>query len=150
MKFENLFHIMLICFLALGACEQKAATDGALESVKFSLSADSSGVELHKLSADVLDFLQSDTLTEKQWQAFFGVYPEPGDPELRDFQKALPGNYRLMDSVIIFSPAERFRKDSVYFARFYKRNILAKPSDVILGDRGLSAENDIVEFVFKR
>ena len=150
MKFENLFHIMLICFLTLGACNRKEAENGALERVRFSLSADSSSVEVHKLPADVLDFLQADTLSEKQWQAFFGVYRQPVDAELKDFQKPLSGSYRLQDSLIIFSPSEDFRKDSVYFARFYKRNILVKPSDVILGDRGLSAETDVIEFDFKR
>jgi hypothetical protein len=150
MKFENLFHIVLICFLVLTACRGNREQNLHGKQVRFSLSPDSSAVALQGLPADVLEYLGSDTLAEKEWQAFFGVYPEPEDPELKDIQRPVSGSYSVKDSIILFVPAEAFKKDSLYFARFYSRSILAKPSDVIMGEGGLSAQADVVEFVFKR
>ncbi|NEU08990.1 hypothetical protein GZH53_11760 [Flavihumibacter sp. R14] len=150
MKVENLFHLILICFLGLMACSNKKALNTPHEKVRFSLAADSSAVEMHGLSSDVLDYLGSDSLGEKEWQSFFSVYPDHGDPELKDLQRPLAGQYLLKDSVISFVPAEEFKKDSVYFARFYTRNILGKPSDLVMDGRGLSEQAEIVEFSFKK
>jgi hypothetical protein len=150
MKFENLFHIMLICFLGLTACKGKQREDLPRQQVRLSLSADSSAVELHGLPADVLESLGTDSLGEKQWQSFFGVYSDPGDPELKDLQRPVSGSYSVKDSIISFVPAEEFEKDSLYFTRFYSRYILDKPSDVIMGEGGISAQAEVVEFVFKR
>ena len=150
MKFENLFHLMVICFFGLTACQGKPQKDTDKQDVRISLSDDSSVVELHDLPLDVLDYLGSDTLGEKEWQGFFAVYPDPGDPELKDLQRPVSGSYSVKDKIILFIPTKEFKKDNVYFARFYMRNILAKPSEVVMGERGLSAPAEVVEFEFKR
>jgi len=150
MKVENLFHIIVICFLGLGACKGKQRDVYMLPQLRFSLSADSSSVELHGLPADFIDALSADSLGEKEWQGLLGVYSDPNDPEMRDFQRPLAGQYSLRDSVVLFVPAEAFKRDSVYFARFYNQHILAKPSDMIMGDRRISGDAEVLEFVFTK
>jgi len=150
MKFENLFHIMLICFLAITGCADRQAKIAAAQQPRLSLSADSSAVELHDLPADILEHFRTDTLTIREWQGFFAVYRDPGDPELKDIQAPLAGTYSVNDSLVVFVPDDDFVSDSGYFARYYDRNILAAPSDIVVNKRGLSAEVKVVEVVFRR
>jgi hypothetical protein len=150
MKVENLFHIILIFLVGLSSCSRKSAEQAPEQSIRISLSEDSSGVELHGLDADVLEWLGTDTLGEKEWQGFFAIFSDQGDPELRDLQRPLAGEYRVKDRMILFVPAEKFKPDSVYFARYYSRDILEKPSDLIMREGSLSGNAGVVEFVFKR
>ena len=133
----------------MAACNPKPSPGALQKGVHISISADSSSVELHKLEPDVLEYLQEDSLTVKEWQSVFAVYQDVNDPELRDLQPALEGKYFVRDSVIIFLPKEGFKNDSVYYARFYSPQILMKPSDVI-GEGNLSKRAEVVEFSFKR
>ena len=149
MKVENLFHIILISLLVMTACNSKPAPQAKQKEVHISLSADSSTVELHMLQPDVLEYLQRDSLTRKEWQNVFAVYPDVTDPELRDLQPALEGDYLVKDSIIVFLPKEGFKNDSAYFARFYSPQILMKPSDVIM-EGNLSRRAEIIEFNFRR
>lgn len=149
MKIENTLHIILISFLCLTACSSKPSPGALQKGVHISLSADSSTIELHNLQPDVLEYLQRDSLTKKEWQSVFAVYQDISDPELRDLQKALEGKYLVRDSMIIFLPTEGFKRDSAYFARFYSPKILAKPSDVIV-EGNLSRQSETVEFIFRR
>jgi hypothetical protein len=63
--------------------------------------------------------LKKDSLTRDSWQNIFAVYRIPADTDMKDFQKAQPGNYLINDSVIIFKPDTSFKKHERYFARFY-------------------------------
>lgn len=135
--------------LLAAACREKTSDLSSGIRVQMNLSADSSAVELHHVRPDVLEYLQSDSLSLKEWQSFFSVYPVPSDPEMRDFQPSLPGLYSVRDSTIVFIPEKQFEKDSLYFARCYSRQIMVEPSDLVMG-RKLSAEAEFVEFEFKR
>ena len=149
MKFENVLHIILISFSCLTACSSNPTPSALQKGVHITLSADSSTVELHDVELDVLEYLQGDSLSKKEWQGLFAVYPDTNDPELRDLQFPLEGNYIVRDSIIVFLPKEDFKKDSQYFARFYRRKILGKPSDVVI-EGNLSRQTQTVEFNFKR
>lgn len=147
MKVENLFHILLIILLGCVSCKPKSSKPGSESRVQFQLSSDSSTIVLHHANAALLEYLREDSLSEKQWQSFFSVYTDPGDEELRDIQKPIQGQYLLRDSLIIFVPAEKFHQGVKYFARFYNRHVLDKPSDVIR-ERKLG-ESEFTEFSFK-
>jgi hypothetical protein len=41
---------------------------------------------------------------------------------LKDFQNAQPGNYKVKDSLVIFTPDTPFRKGQVYFVRSFDYN----------------------------
>jgi len=149
MKFEKILHIILIGIPYLSACSSHPSPDVLQKGVHISLSADSSSVELHRVQPDVLAYLQGDSLSRKDWQSLFAVYPDSPDPELRDLQIPLEGDYVLRDSTIVFLPHEGFKKDSAYFARFYSRKILGTPSDVVL-EGNLSGQAKTVEYKFRR
>lgn len=150
MEVRNLlvFSIMNV-MLFTTACREKTSETSSGKRVQISLSADSSAVELRHVRPDVLEYLQSDSLSLKEWQSFFSVFLTPGDPELRDLQRPLNGRYSVRDTTIVFIPEKQFEKDSLYFARCFSRQIMDEPSDLVMG-RKLSAESEFVEFNFKR
>jgi hypothetical protein len=54
------------------------------------------------------------------WQSFLPVYRMPADTDLKDYQKAQPGNYKIKDSIVVFTPDTPFRKEQAYFLRYYQ------------------------------
>lgn len=150
MKLDKLAHsIFMISLFLVAACQSKPTAPSLANQVQIRLSADSSSVELHAVRPDVVDYLKSDSIGLKEWQSFFSVYPAPADPEMRDFQRPLPGSYRVRDTTIVFIPNEQFEKDSLYFVRCYSRQIMDEPSDLVMGEK-LSVATEFVEFEFKR
>lgn len=149
MKFENLFHIILISFLAITACNPNSISETSQPIITISLSADSTAVELHQVPQHILEYFQADSLSLKEWQSFFSVYPDASDPELRGLQSSLTGRYFLQDSTIVFVPQQKFQKDSTYYARFYIPKALSKPSDIFIG-KNISDDSELIEFDFKR
>lgn len=146
---RNVLRIILISILCLSACSSDPSPAALQKGVHISLSADSSSVELHLVQPDVLEYLKEDSLSKKEWNGLFAVYRDPKDPELRDLQLPLKGNYLVKDSVIVFLPLEGFERDSGYFARFYSPKTLVKPSDAI-AEGNLARKPEIVEFNFIR
>jgi hypothetical protein len=53
------------------------------------------------------------------WQALVPVYKMPADTDMKDFQSAQPGRYKVKDSVVVFTPDTPFRQGQAYFARYY-------------------------------
>ncbi len=149
MKIENLFQIILISFLVFAACKAKPGIDAVAQQITIALSSDSTSVELRRVPEHILQYLRTDSLTQKEWQTFFSVYPDVSNPEIRDLQLPLGGNYLVRDSLILFIPTTKFERDSSYFARFYSRKLIDKPSDVIRGKK-LFEDSKVVEFGFKR
>lgn len=54
------------------------------------------------------------------WQSLIPVYKMPADTDMKDFQAAQPGNYRIQDSVVVFTPDTPFMKGQLYFVRFFQ------------------------------
>ncbi|MEO8795949.1 MAG: hypothetical protein ABI390_10815, partial [Daejeonella sp.] len=73
---------------------------------------------------------------------------EPKDPDLRDIQKPLAGNYSVKDSTINFKPAQQFKKGEAYFVQCYARKIYVAPQDFIR-EHHLPSKNSFQEVVFK-
>jgi hypothetical protein len=53
------------------------------------------------------------------WQSLLPVYKMPADTDMKDYQNTQPGNYRVLDSIVVFTPDTAFKKDQAYFLRFY-------------------------------
>ena len=56
----------------------------------------------------------------RRWQSLIPVYKMPADTELKDYQPVQPGQYKLIDSAIVFTPDTPFEKGKFYFMRYYK------------------------------
>lgn len=148
MKLKILFHIAAIIFLTFNSCKQGKVKQSPSNDMLIRLSADSSAVELHHIPPYVIDEFLADSLENSQWENFFAVYEESPDPEMRDFQPALHGQYLIGDGIVRFLPDEDFRKDASYFARYYTRILLQEPQDII-SSRKLSSSEGFVEYKFK-
>lgn len=118
------------------------------EIIKIKLNSDSSAVELTDIPAHVLEEFTSDSLDFSQWSNFFAVYEEVKDPEMRDFQSAITGTYRIDKNVITFRPDSAFGKGKSYFSRCYTKVLLSGPEDILSSGK-LSASDNSVEFRFK-
>lgn len=82
------------------------------------------------------------------WQSLLPVYKMPGDTDMKDYQNAQPGNYRLKDSVIIFTPDTPFKKDKVYFIRYYQHTEGANAWQYIR-DKKRPGELQYIDLIFK-
>ena len=54
------------------------------------------------------------------WKTLLPVYKMPADTDMKDFQTAQPGSYKVTDSVVVFTPDTAFKKGQTYFLRTYK------------------------------
>lgn len=147
MNVKNLFHFLLIIFCTSGGCSSAGKPEAGQTGIEISLSRDSTSVELHHISRDILQSFQTDSLDEDQWQDFFAVYIEPADATLRDIQKPLKGTYHVSGSLISFTPAVAFKKGQTYYAQCYAKKLLIEPTDIIIS-RKLPSETAPVEKTF--
>jgi len=49
------------------------------------------------------------------WQSLLPVYKMPADTDLKDYQDAQPGNYKVKDSVVVLNQTLRLKKGSFIF-----------------------------------
>jgi len=54
------------------------------------------------------------------WQSLIPVYKLPADTDLKDYQPAQPGVYKIIDSAVVFTPDTPFINGKTYFMRYYK------------------------------
>ena len=147
MKVEILFHIISFIFLIACGCKSPGQSTNNSTSLIIRLSPDSLAVELHGVPSEVLADFKSDSLTEKEWNSFFAIYKVPSDPELRDIERPLKGDYVVKDSIVNFMPAEPFHKKQSYFVQCYARKLFVEPEDIIKS-RKLPSRSSVQEVVF--
>ena len=56
------------------------------------------------------------------WQSLLPVYKMPSDTDMKDYQEVQPGNYKVDDSVVVFTPDTAFVKDQAYFLRYFRHD----------------------------
>ena len=54
------------------------------------------------------------------WESLLPVYKMPADTDLKDYQNVQTGKYRVVDTVIIFTPDTTFEKGQSYFLRYFQ------------------------------
>lgn len=119
-----MYRIVLFYFciggLAMG-CQNSATTDKGGLGLNIRLSADKSAVLVEPLPPELVSSLSdTDTLL---WKQFLKVYPEPEDPDLRDFQKPMTGKYLLAGNSLRFKPDVPFKKGQAYFAQVQTKDL---------------------------
>lgn len=65
------------------------------------------------------------------WQSLLSVYKMPADTDLKDYQDAQPGSYKVRDSVVVFTPDTPFKKSQAYFLRYYQYDKVTDAWDYI-------------------
>ncbi len=109
---KQLFAILLL--LCLGCTHHSPKVD-----IKINLSHSNRSLTINGFDKAVIADIGRDTVNNDAWQSLLPVYKMPADTDMKDYQKAQPGNYVVADSVVIFTPDTLFKKGQSYFLRYY-------------------------------
>ncbi|MBS1532426.1 MAG: hypothetical protein JSU01_19140 [Bacteroidetes bacterium] len=66
----------------------------------------------------IIDDISRDTSNEA-WQNLLPVYKMPDDTDMKDFQHAQPGKYKVEGNEVTFTPDTPFGKGQTYFLRTF-------------------------------
>ena len=110
MKNSGLFLVLILC---LGCTRQPPKID-----IKISLTDSNRSLKISGFDKAVIADIGRDTANDA-WQSLLPVYKMPADTDMKDYQKAQPGNYKVEDSVVVFTPDTLFKKGQSYFLRYY-------------------------------
>ena len=113
MKKAGVILTLLICF---GCTHQPYKID-----IKINLADSNHILKISGLDKSIITEISRDT-SNYAWQSLFSVYKMPVDTDLIDYQKAQPGNYKVEDSVVVFTPDTAFKKGQAYFLRYYQHD----------------------------
>ncbi|HEY4197332.1 MAG TPA: hypothetical protein VGM63_17440 [Mucilaginibacter sp.] len=106
----------ILLILCLGCKQQPPKIN-----IKISLTDSNRSVKISGLDQSIITEIGRDT-SNYAWESLFAVYKMPADTDLMDYQNAQPGNYKVQDSVVVFTPDTSFKKGQVYFLRYYQHD----------------------------
>jgi hypothetical protein len=107
---------LLLTLVGLGC-----ATHPPRANVKVALTDSNRSIQIAGFDKEVINDIAQNSI-DSAWRALLPVYRMPLDTDMKDFQNAQPGNYRVKDSLVIFTPDTPFRKGQVYFVRSFEYN----------------------------
>ena len=84
-----------------------------------SLADSNHSVRITGFDKAIIDDIGRDT-ANGVWQSLLPVYKMPADTDMKDFQNAQPGNYKVVDSAVVFTPDTAFKQGQAYFVRWYQ------------------------------
>ncbi len=116
--------------------------------VQISLINKNSSVKLKGLDYGIISEINRDSVTGI-WQILIPVYKMPADTDLKNYQSAQPGTYKIIDSAMVFTPDTPFVKDKTYFMRYYKFGEGNSTMDFIKGNKKLR-DIPYVDLIFKQ
>jgi hypothetical protein len=105
--------LSLFLLLLLGCSNQPKPVD-----IQISLADSNRNLKINGFDKAIIAEIGRDT-SNGAWQSLLPVYKMPIDTDMKDFQPAQPGQYRVADSVVIFTPDTSFKKGQPYFLRYY-------------------------------
>lgn len=104
---------LLFIVLFLAACQHKAPK------VIVSLDRAEGTVKVTGIPHEILYAIKADSFNVNTWQNLFPVSVMPADTEMKNYQRAMPGKYKISDKDISFIPDTAFTSGKTYFARYY-------------------------------
>ena len=113
MKKARIILIVLICF---GCARQPNKID-----IKINLTDSNKAIKITGLDKSIITEISRDA-SNYAWQSLFTIYKMPADTDLMDYQNVQPGNYKVEDSIVVFTPDTAFKKGQVYFLRYYQHD----------------------------
>ena len=78
-----------------------------------------SSVKLTGVDCAIIGEINRDSIPGA-WQSFVPVYRMPADTDLKNYQPAQPGVYKIIDSAVVFTPDTPFASGKTYFMRYYQ------------------------------
>jgi len=113
MKIAVLFLVIITC---VGCSNSPKPVD-----VKVSLTNDNRSLKISGFDKAIIAEIGRDTNNEA-WQSLLPVYTMPKDTDMKDYQNEQPGNYKVDDSLVIFTPDTAFKKGQTYFLRYFSHD----------------------------
>jgi len=108
-----------VCFIGLVLMCLSCTRHAPTANVKIGLVDSNRAVQISGFDRAIVEDIGRDTASEV-WQSLLPVYKMPADTDMKDFQNAQPGHYKVMDSVVVFTPDTAFKKGQLYFVRWYQ------------------------------
>ena len=104
-----------VCFLLLLGigCKQSQPPIN----IHINLTDSNKSLKITGIDPTILNDIDRDSV--KNWQSLFAIYRLPADTDMKDYQPIQPGQYRLKDSALIFTPDTPFAGQQRYFLRYY-------------------------------
>ncbi|MBS1503483.1 MAG: hypothetical protein JST32_15550 [Bacteroidetes bacterium] len=88
------------------------------QNIAVNLSYSNRSLQISGFNKAVIDDIARDS-SDGAWHVLLPVYKMPADTEMKDFQNAQPGKYKVTGNAIIYTPDTPFVKDQVYFLRAF-------------------------------
>ncbi|HWD90141.1 MAG TPA: hypothetical protein VG367_18565 [Mucilaginibacter sp.] len=86
--------------------------------IKIKLDRNKHSIQISGFNKMIIDDISQDTSSEA-WRSLLPVYKMPADTDMKDFQNAQPGKYKVAGNEVIFTPDTPFRKNQEYFLRTF-------------------------------
>jgi hypothetical protein len=115
--------------------------------VQISLTNKNNSVKLKGLDYGIISEINRDSVPGI-WYSLVPVYKMPADTDLKDYQPAQRGAYKIIDSALVFTPDTPFVNGKTYFMRYYKFNEGHSTMDFIKGS-GRIRNVPYVDLIFK-
>jgi hypothetical protein len=125
---KTVYALFLICL----SCTSKPDKTN----VQISLINNNSAVKLKGLDYGIISEINRDSVPGA-WQSLIPVYKLPTDTDLKDYQPAQPGVYKIIDSAVVFTPDTPFINGKTYFMRYHKFDEGHSTMDYIKGSARL-------------
>lgn len=107
---------VLLLWLFLSGCTTRSNTN-----ISISLIDSNHSLQISGFDKEIIDDIAQNS-ADSAWLSLLPVYKMPADTDMKDFQNAQPGKYRVKDSLVIYTPDTPFRKGQVYFVRSFDYN----------------------------
>ena len=131
--------LILFCF----SCTKRQG----MPSVNISMIDNRHSVKVKGLDYAIISEINRDSIPDV-WQSLILVYRMPPDTDLKNYQVAQPGVYKIIDSAVVFTPDTPFANNKTYFMRYYQFDDDGNVMDYITGKKKLR-KNRYVDLIFK-
>ena len=136
---KSVWFLVLFCF----GCTHKPKAPA----IHISLINNSRSIKINGLDYAIISEINRDSVAGI-WQGLLPVFRMPADTDMKDYQPAQPGQYRLTDSAVVFTPDTPFVKNQRYFVRYFKFGEGSSTLDYIRGKKKLGSTH-YVDVVFR-
>ena len=104
--------VLLLSLFILG-CTTRSNTN-----ISISLIDSNHSLQISGFNKMIIDDISRDTSSEA-WRSLLPIYKMSVDTDMKDFQNAQPGKYKVAGNEVIFTPDTPFRKGQEYFLRTF-------------------------------
>jgi len=134
----------LLLLLLVFACSHKPQAPV----VHISLINNNRSIKFTGLDYAIISEINRDTV-QGMWQGLAPVFRMPADTDMKDYQPAVNGKYKLIDSAVVFTPDTPFVKNQTYFVRYFEFGDRGSTWDFVKDKKKLG-KTPYIDVIFKQ